>query len=57
MINDVALGSCHLLGTSGLSTSYSCAITNNKLIIQAPFGAADGVGGERIKFTIANNYI
>lgn len=51
------MSTCRLISTTGLSSSSTCAIVSNKLIIQSPFGAVDGVGGERIKFTIANNYV
>jgi hypothetical protein len=57
LINDVPITTCKLVSTSGLSSSSTCAIVSNKLIIYTPLGSIDGVGGERIKFTVANNYI
>jgi len=54
---DVSAGSCRLIGVSGLDSSASCNIVSNKLMILNPFGSRTTVGGERVKFTIANNYI
>ena len=57
IMNDVPAGSCRLIGSSGLDSSASCTIVSNKLVIQNPFGSTLSAGGERIKFTVANNYI
>jgi len=54
---DVPAGSCRLIGVSGLDSSSTCAISSNKVMILNPFGSVNSVGKERIKFTIANNYI
>ena len=54
---DVPAGSCRLIGASGLESSATCSIVSNKVIILNPFGSTTSIGGERIKFTIANNYI
>ncbi len=56
IVSDITAGNCRLIGTSGL-TGYSCSITNNKLIITNPFGTVSSLGNDRVKFTIANNYI
>jgi len=56
-MNDVPAGSCRLIGMSGLDSGATCTINNNKFIILSPFGTQASAGNDRIKFTIANNYI
>jgi hypothetical protein len=53
----VPAGTCKLVGTFGLSSAATCSFVSNKLIILSPFGTANSLGNDRIKFTIANNYI
>jgi hypothetical protein len=57
IITDVPLATCRLSSTSGLSSSYQCSFLTNKLIVSSLFGTTTSVGGERIKFTVANNYV
>lgn len=57
IISDVSVSSCKLIGMYGLSSGATCSITNNKLVIQNPFDSSGSKGGDKIKFTVANNYI
>ena len=56
-MNDIPAGSCRLIGMSGLDSAATCTINSNKFIILSPFGTSASAGNDRIKFTIANNYI